>query len=381
MPAFKPKMLDELTPFIQHCAQHIVLEHIAKETEHGESVPFCSVAKRFAFEIASKYIYGPLLDDAERDRVFKMFQRWAMGVGPKGIGQAINESDNPDTEWADALRAKAELNEYLGDVQREAEYLTATNTWADVYGEDADCLLRSLMENDAIFTKPDYTLTDRMDSVLVLAFAAYDTSATAMTNLIYSMWQNPEETAKVREAILAHPELSDPETTFDFDVLKSCNEMECFIQESLRFHGTIAPQLLPRVVHDEDGVEIGGYHLPKGTGLVIPVSFLQCGQDSWSWDAMKFNPSRFDKSKGQSKAERGDVGRYNYMPFATGLHRCLGMHLAMLELRMYTTLLLRDWEFELDEERLEDEGVINHFNLTQSFPHFNVYLKLRKREI
>ena len=153
--------------------------------------------------------------------------------------------------------------------------------------------------------------------------------------------------------------------------------MECFINESLRAHHFV-PALLPRIVHDENGVDIGGYQFPKGTGLIIPLQFLQSGEGSWT-DANAFNPSRFDKANGRSKVDRGDIGRYNHIPFATGIHKCLGMHLAMLELRVYTTLILRDWEFELDEERLEEEGTINHLNLSQSFPHYNVYLKLRKR--
>merc|ERR1712083_96189 len=108
------------------------------------------------------------------------------------------------------------------------------------------------MGNGGEFRLPDYTLTDRVDSFMFMAFAAYDTSATSMTNMIYSMWQNPEETDKLRAAIMAHPELSDPNTVFTFDMLKSCNEMECFISESMRVHSFI-PQMVPRVVHDEDG--------------------------------------------------------------------------------------------------------------------------------
>ena len=129
----------------------------------------------------------------------------------------------------------------------------------------------------------------------------------------------------------------------------------------------------------QNGVDIGGYQLPKGTGLIIPLQFLQSGDGSWT-DADKFNPSRFDKSNGRSKSDRGDIGRYSFMPFATGNHKCLGMYLALLEMRMYTTLILRDWEIELDEERLEEEGTVNHLNLSQSFPHYNVYVKLRKRK-
>merc|ERR1719361_3136705 len=139
------------------------------------------------------------------------------------------------------------------------------------------------------------------------------------------------------------------------------------------------PTMAPRVVHDEEGVEIAGYHLPKGTDLIIPPQFLQNGEGSWT-DPLEFRPSRFDKSNGEKKADRGSIGAYNHMPFATGLHKCLGMHLALMEMRMYSILLLRDWEFEIDESKLTEEGTVNHLNLTQSFPHFNVYLKLKKRQ-
>jgi len=355
----------------------LLLERIHEQTQNGESIQFCSMAKRFAFEIGSKFVYGPLLNDEEREYTFDIFQRWAAGFCPKAISAALTDPDNPETEWAAAMRAKDELNEYLGPKHLEAERLTADKSWDSTFGDDADCLTRSLMEVNGVFQKPDYTLTDKVDSILFIAFAAYDTTATAMTNMIYSMWQNPEETEKVRNAIMAHPELSNPDTVFTFDMLKSCNEMECFINESMRVHSFLST-MAPRVVHDEDGVEIGGYHIPKGMGIILPLKFLMSGEGSWT-DPLEFRPSRFDKSNGESKADRGSIGHYNHIPFATGLHKCLGIHLAMMEMRMYTTMLLRDWEFELDESMLKEEGTVNHLNLTQSFPHYNVYLKLKKR--
>merc|ERR1712217_604089 len=366
-----------LSPFIQHSVQNLLMERIHEATQKGESVQFCSMAKRLAFEIGSKFVYGPLLDEEERENTFDIFQRWTSGFCPQGIAAGLSDPDNPDTVWGTAMRAKEELFEFLGPKHLNGEKLTANKSWDESFGEDADCLVRSLMEVDGIFTKPDYTLQDKVDSILFIAFAAYDTSATAMTNMIYSMWKNPEETKKVRKAIMAHPELSNPESVLTFDVLKSCNEMECFIKESMRMHSFLST-IAAREVHDEDGVEIGGYHLPKGIGIIIPSTFLMSGEGSWT-DPMEFRPSRFDKSNGESKADRGSIGSYNNIPFATGLHKCLGQHLAMMEMRMYTTLLLRDWEFELDESKLEEEGTVNHKNLTQSFPHFNVYLKLKKR--
>merc|ERR1719410_1673961 len=102
-------------------------------------------------------------------------------------------------------------------------------------------------------------------------------------------------------------------------------------------------------------------------------------EGSWT-EADEFKPSRFDKTDGRSKAERGDLGKYNNIPLATGLHKCLGQDLAMLEMRLYSVLLLRDYEFELDESMLSAEGTVNGLQMQQGLPHFNVYLKLRKRQ-
>merc|ERR1719499_3049937 len=378
MPAFKPNMMAKLAPFVQHSAQNMVLDRIHKESQKGGYLAMCSTAKRFAFEIGVHLIYGPLLNDEEKEHLYSLYERREEGRNVKGTQQAIYDPDNPDTEWAAAVRAGEEINKYLQSKQLEAERLTDTESWDTTFGDDADCLARSLLENDAIFTLPGYGLRERVDLMMFFVQAAFGTTATTMTNMIYTMWQNPEETEKLRKAIMDHPELSNPDTVFTFDMLKSCNELECLIHESMRMHSFLGT-MAPRVVHDEDGVEIGGYHLPKGMGIIIPLKFLMSGEGSWT-DPLEFRPSRFDKSNGESKADRGSIGHYNHIPFATGLHKCLGIHLAMMEMRMYTTMLLRDWEFELDESRLNDAGTVKHLNLTQSFPHYNVYLKLRKRK-
>merc|ERR1711994_1229076 len=175
-----------------------------------------------------------------------------------------------------------------------------------------------------------------------------------------------------------HPELSKRDCSFTADLLKSCNELECFVQEVLRTEPLI-PVMASREVADENGVEVGGYLMPKGTMFTIPIRWLHQGEGSWT-DSMEFKPSRFDKSDGATKADRGDLGRYNNIPFATGLHSCLGKHLALLEIRMYTTMLLRDLDFEIDQIKLEEEGLVNMKDVSKGIPFYNVFLKSLKRK-
>merc|ERR1712154_259856 len=285
-----------------------------------------------------------------------------------------------ESAYSRAIAARKTFNEYLRPRYEEAERLTATNGWEEKYGENSASLLRMMLENDAIFDNGGKGDTEyKVDFLLILVGAAFETSATTLTNLLFTLDRYPEETEKVRKAILNHPELSKQDCSFTADLLKSCTELECFIQEGMRTDPLI-PVMASREVADENGVEVGGYLIPKGTMFTVPIKWLHQGEGSWT-ESMEFNPSRFDKSDGSTKAERGDVGRYNNIPFATGLHSCLGKHLALLEIRMYTTLLLRDCDFEIDHSKLEEEGLLNGKEVSKGIPFYNVFLQsLTKKE-
>ena len=279
------------------------------------------------------------------------------------------EGNIPGSVMNKALAAQQQLKDYLTPKFIRAAEMTQNSEWTE------ECLIKGLFENDAFFDDGTYTVTDKVDQTIGLAFAAYDTSATSTSNLLYSMHKHPEETDVVRKAIMTHPQLSDKSTRLTMDMMKSCNELQCFVNESQRQFG-IATVFI-REVNDENGLQFGDYLIPDKTRLMVPIQWLHHGESSWT-DPLEFRPSRFDKS--QSKEERGDIGRYNHIPFATGLHKCLGIHLALLEMYMYTVLLLRDWEFEVDEEKMtQGQDVVGQMNLANGIPHFNVHLKLRRR--
>ena len=134
-----------------------------------------------------------------------------------------------------------------------------------------------------------------------------------------------------------------------------------------------------RSVEEEHGLEFGDYFFPKGTGVLIPIRWLHLEEGGWT-DPLEFRPSRFDRSPSKNKEDRGSIGRYNYIPFASGAHKCIGKSLAMSLLRTCAALLLRDWEFDLDENKLEEEGTMYHLSCADGIPHFNIFLKLKHSE-
>ncbi len=76
MPSFKANMVGRFTPFVQSSAQSLLLDEVHRDTADGDAVQFCPLAKRFAFEIGAKFVFGPLLNDEERKHAFTVCDDW-----------------------------------------------------------------------------------------------------------------------------------------------------------------------------------------------------------------------------------------------------------------------------------------------------------------
>ncbi|QCO55082.1 cytochrome P450 [Pseudorhodobacter turbinis] len=71
-----------------------------------------------------------------------------------------------------------------------------------------------------------------------------------------------------------------------------------------------------RVIRDD---EVGGYHIPRGSSVLISPYLLHRHPDFWP-DPETFDPTRF--------AQGTPRPREAYLPFGLGQHRCVGLHLA-----------------------------------------------------
>ena len=233
-----------------------------------------------------------MISEQERKDLFPTFRTYANGFGTEGTYDL--EMKDPDSVLSKAMNAFIELQGALTPKYIEAMELTQTNTW-DKY-ENSDCLLKGLLMNDVMFDPGDdekYGLKDKVDIMIGFANAAYDTTATSLTNLIYAIHKQPKHAENVRNAIMAHPELSKQETIFTMDMINSCEELVHFNEEIQRVYGFVP--FMVRLVHDENGLEFGDYNIPRDVAICVPFKWLHMGEGSWT-DGMEFNPSRFNKT-------------------------------------------------------------------------------------
>lgn len=107
------------------------------------------------------------------------------------------------------------------------------------------------------------------------------------------------------------------------------------VEESLRLHPPI--WTFPRGAVDDD--EIGGYHIPAGSSLLIPP--YAAHRDPANWDSPdEFRPERFCPAHPKPP-------RYAYLPFGGGARRCIGHHLATLEIQLTVAMLTQRYRFSV----------------------------------
>ncbi|KAF2324305.1 hypothetical protein GH714_012139 [Hevea brasiliensis] len=115
------------------------------------------------------------------------------------------------------------------------------------------------------------------------------------------------------------------------------------IKETLRMHPP-----LPLAVPHESSTEctVGGFHIPRGTMLLVNLWSIQNDPNTWVEPA-KFNPERFE---GLEEPRDG----FKFLPFSSGRRGCPGEGLAMRTVGLTLGSLLQCFEWERISEEMVD---------------------------
>ena len=112
----------------------------------------------------------------------------------------------------------------------------------------------------------------------------------ALAWLLYELAKNPHIQERMRAEVQSS--FSDDEELTS-EKLEKMQYMENVIKESLRLH---SPGYLTNRMAISD-VEIGGYLVPGGTVIILPMDAIQHSSHYWSNPEM-FDPERFNEKGG-----------------------------------------------------------------------------------
>lgn len=267
--AFSAHRVRELEPLIQQ----IIVDVIEDIADRGAA----DAVKDFSVPITIRVICKQLgIDSYDGDKI----QRWSHAVT-----QQIGRMQDREQMLENAAQI-CELQNFLIGHIRDREAHPKEDMISD--------LVHATTEDPE---NPKLTFHEVVSLVRALLIAGNETTATAMTNLMYILATQPDVLKLLQDSV-------------DDDRLLSR-----FVEELLRIEPPVRG--LSRMTTKE--VELGGKLLPKGAHLLL--MYASANDD----EAVFQCPRDFDM-------DRSNLGRH--VSFGGGPHRCIGLSLARMEIRV-----------------------------------------------
>jgi cytochrome P450 len=234
-------------------------------------------------------------------------------------GTALVRRDVPGGRWRAGLRGRRVLEDFF-----RAE-LPAKRSSTDVDVFATLCHARS--EDGASFTDDDV-----INHMIFLLMAAHETSTITLSAMGYQLARYPEWQERVRAEVLAVR--GDRLRFADLDALPS---LDLVMKEALRLL-TPLHVLVRKTVTD---TTVLGYHVPASTVIQLSPWFTHRMPELWK-DPDSFDPERFAAGRREDM-----VHRYAWAPFGGGVHKCIGMVFAAVQIKATMHQILRRFRWSV----------------------------------
>ena len=306
--AFQPRALDNYIPTMFKITQ----EYLHKWEQMGELTWYPEL-RDYTFDIASNLLVGT--DGGSQTPLGHLFEDWCAGLFTIPIPL-------PWTKFGKALRCRQALLECIEDIVIQRQQ-------ADKPGEDALGLLIQAQDESG----NALSLAELKDQILLLLFAGHETLTSAISSFCLLTVQYPEVLQKLR----AEQQRLSPTSPLTLDSFKQMTYLEQVIKEVMR----LVPPVGGGFREVIKTFEFGGYRIPQGWTIQYQIAQTHKDQELYP-ECDHFNPDRFAPEKETEKQKS-----FGYIPFGGGLRECLGKEFARLEMRMFASELLKNYEWEL----------------------------------
>jgi len=168
------------------------------------------------------------------------------------------------------------------------------------------------------------------DELVTLLIAGHETTATALSWAVRWILADSEVEARLHAELESVGDLT-PQR------VQALPYLDATVREALRLCPIIP--IVGRIAQSD--VSVGGFDLPKGTGVVCSI-FLAHRRPEAFPDPTRFYPDRFLDKR---------IAPYEFFPFGGGIRRCIGMAFALLEMKMVLAKLFTRTTLKLEPTR------------------------------
>lgn len=230
---------------------------------------------------------------------------------------------------------------------REKDSDVSCQKHRDIFQQLSHCRVTSTnKENKLINGLTDHEILSQVTTML----AGYETTASILTFLAYSMATNSQTMRRLQTEI---DSTFPNKESIQYEALMRMEYLDCVVSECLRLYPPIAR--LERVA--KETVKINGVTIPKDMLVTVPVYALHRDPELWP-EPDEFIPERF------SPENKQNINPYTYLPFGIGPRNCLGMRFAQVLVKLALVEVLRSYSFSVCEEteiplKMSNAGILD----------------------
>ncbi|WP_163506796.1 cytochrome P450 [Fodinicola acaciae] len=303
---------ERLASYLSHMSP-AVRAGVGRWPDRGD-LKFYPAVKRLTLDLAAGIFMGEEKLGARAEEINRAF------IGCVQAGTSLIRFPVPGGRWRKGIVGRRVLEQFL------REYLPKKRS---VDGADLfTALCHAESEDGHRFTDDDV-----INHMIFLLMAAHDTTTITLTTMVWKLGQHPEWQERCRQECLA---LDNDQLAYaDLDKLAS---LDLVMKESLRLVAPV-PSVPRQAVKD---TEVLGHFIPAGTDVTMGLHFTQHMPEYWP-DPERFDPDRFAEHRREDK-----VHRYAWLPFGGGVHKCIGLYFAGMQVKAVMNELLRRYRWQVD---------------------------------
>lgn len=289
--------------------------HIRSGIEHWADLPaprMHELFKELTLDLALETFVGVDLTRDGQDRLNRAF------IDAVRAGTSVIRRRVPGTPWARGLKARAVLEEFFTTHLPEKRRHGGDDLFAQL------CVARS--EDGEGFSDEDI-----VNHMIFLLMAAHDTTTITLSAMAYHLARYPQWQERAREESLAAGD------DLGYDGVTGLQTLDLVMKESLRLCAPVPS--LPRVAVRD--TVVNGYAIPEGGFVAVSPYYNHHDPANWS-RAEEFDPERFTEERREDHAHR-----MAFEPFGGGVHKCIGMHFAGMQVRAIFHELLRSYRWSV----------------------------------
>jgi retinoid hydroxylase len=248
--------------------------------------------------------------------------------------------DNPLTFYGRGQAARRKIADYIRQIIKDRIELGDLDKSKDVIG-----FLMSIVDEDG----NKFTEAQIINQAIGFLFAAHETTSSLMNWLMFELGNRPEWRQKLR-AELQQVAGNEP---LKLQHLRQLPQMSNVLKEGERLYPP-AHALSRAVVKD---IEYAGYIIPAGWYIVIFPSMTHRMPEIYR-DPESFDPDRFAPPREEDKKYP-----YSLIGFGGGVHTCIGMEFANMEMKIILSTLLQKYDWTVTPSLEEIAPVRKPFSM------------------